>query len=79
MSVLTYIGVDPWVAHSKGTVFVQNDATVSRALVLFLLIFITLRVGGVWFLITPVNTDRSSEKLGVCAIWIAKSHLRPRK
>lgn len=72
---MTYIGVDPWVARSKRTVFIQNDATVSRALVLFLLIFITLRVGGVWFLITPVDTDRSSERLGVCA----KYHLRARQ
>lgn len=79
MYVMTYIGVDPWVAHGKGTVFIQNDATVSRALVLFLLIFITLGVGGVWFLITPVNTDRSSERQGVCAIWIVKSHLRAKK
>lgn len=76
---MTYIGVDPWVAHSKGTLFIQNDATVSRALVLFLFIFITLRVGAVWFLITPVNTDRSSERLGVCAIRIAKSHLGAKK
>lgn len=79
MRVETYIGVDPRVAHGKGTLFIQNDATVSRTLVLFLLIFITLGVGAVWFLITPVNTDRSSERLAVCAIWIAKPHLRAKK
>lgn len=63
--VLTYIGVDFWVADSEGTLFVQQDAAVSRALIQFLLFFITLRDGGVGFLITPVNADSQLEKLCV--------------
>lgn len=59
MYVYTYIWVDLGVAHSKGTLFVQQHATVSRALIQFLLFFITLRNGAVWFL-TSVNTAISS-------------------
>lgn len=50
----SYIGVDFTVTHSKGTVFVQEHAAVSRALIKILLIFLTSRDGGVGFLITPV-------------------------
>lgn len=59
VSAATYIGVDFGVTHSKGTFFVQQDAAVSRALIHFLLLFITPRNGGVGFLITPVNTNIS--------------------
>ena len=63
--VPTYIGVDPGVARSKGTVFVQQDAAVSRALILLLLSFITIRNSGVGLLITPVNTDSHLKMLHV--------------
>lgn len=72
--VPTYIGVDPGVARSKGTVFVQQDAAVSRALILLLLFFITFRDGGVRLLITPVNTNSHLKKLRVLVSfchWIA--------
>ena len=60
--VPTYIGVDPGVARSKGTVLVQQDAAVSRALILLLLLFITPRDGGVGLLITPVRHIKQSFK-----------------
>lgn len=53
----SYIGIDFGVAHSKWTLFVKQDSTVSRALKYFLLSFITPRDGGVGFLITPINTN----------------------
>lgn len=62
----TYIGVDFGVAHSEGTLFVQQNATVSIAFIHFLFSFITHRDGGVGFLITPVNIDSELEKLCVC-------------
>lgn len=57
VSAATYIGVDFGVTHSKGTFVVQQDAAVSRALIHFLLFFVTPRNGGVGFLITPVTTQ----------------------
>lgn len=66
VSVCSYIRVDFGVAHSKRTLFVQQDSTVSRALIHFLLFFITARDGGIRFLITPVDTDAQLEKLCVC-------------
>ena len=62
----TYIWVDFAVAHSEGTLFVQQDTTVSWALVHFLLSNLTVGDGGVGFLITPVNTDSKLEKVGMC-------------
>lgn len=52
--VFSYVGVDFRVAHSKRSLLVQQDATVSRALIHFLLI--THRGGGVGLLVTPVQT-----------------------
>lgn len=60
---MTYIGVDSGVAHSEGTLFVQQDATVSRTLIQFLLIFITPRDSGVRFLITPVDMESVTKAL----------------
>lgn len=68
MCVLTYIGVDFGVAHSKGTLFVQQDAAVSRALIQFLLLFITLRDGGVGFLITPISQTVSYRRVRVLLV-----------
>ena len=68
----TYIGVDPGVARSKGTVFVQQDAAVSRALILLLLLFFTPRDGGVGLLITPVrHTDSHLKKLCVLVSFLS--------
>lgn len=55
-------------AHSEGTLFVQQDATVSRALIQFLLSFLTLGDGGVGLLVTPVNTYSQFEKLCVLVL-----------
>lgn len=60
---MTYIGVDFGMAHSEGAVFVQQDTTISRALVKVLFFFITFRDGGVGFLVTPANTDCQLENL----------------
>lgn len=54
--VCPYIGVDFRVAHSKGTILVQQDAAVARALIQFLLSYFTPRDGGVGFFIAPVQT-----------------------
>lgn len=68
MFVETYIWVDLGVACSEGTLFVQQHATVSGALIQFLLFFITLRSGGVWFL-ASVNTAISSTTFKLCMCW----------
>lgn len=57
-------------AHGEGTLFVQQDAAVSRALVQFLLRLVTLRDGAVGFLVAPVNTDGRLENLFVLLLLV---------
>lgn len=74
MGTVTYIGIDFFVACSKRTIFVQKDATESRAFVQFLLVIITLIVRGWWFHITPANTKTSSGNLTVFPVKIKTSY-----
>lgn len=52
----TYVGVDFAMAHCEGTIFVQQDSTVT--LIQFLFSWFTSRDGGVGLLITPYIINR---------------------